>query len=283
MTEYKLLLGFKPQEEWADKIMWLEMSLGAIGGGLFMTAAIAGDIRLTILGFLILMAGKGMLLLVDLGQPARFYRVLARPFGSWISLGAWAMLIFGAAGGLFCLLSWLSMNDGGLFALIRIIALLAALILICYDGLFLSASTGIFAWTTGMLAPLFAFSALASGCGLLLLFGYFDIHLIHATLAVHVALVACVAVHLAVLGSGPQGAQKTRDLLLHGDFKNAFVYGVILGSIVLPLVLLLVQFFGVQLPNTGYRIIGILAVSGVFPLRYSLLRSGVRSPVIADI
>src|SRR5882724_3879818 len=89
---------------WEMMIVWY-FFLGGIAGGAYFTAAIADnfgsarDRAVARVGYLLslpLVAACGILLIADLGVPARFMNMM-RVFKFWdpMSLGAWAVGVFG--------------------------------------------------------------------------------------------------------------------------------------------------------------------------------------------
>jgi formate-dependent nitrite reductase membrane component NrfD len=281
MTYYKLMLQHTPQTEWTETQLYLEMALGAVGGGLFLVSLASGGTPWgALIGFLILIGGKTIFLIGDLGKPLRFLRVLARPFGSWLSFEAWTMLVCGVSGVIWLAPAVLPLTlPPGLLLCAKFIAAVTAVILIAIDGLLMSASTGISAWSTGILAPLFAVNALAVGCGAAFLLGD-QTSLLPKVNAGLVALEALILIcHIAALHKGPTGARKTEEALLRGPQKFPFIFFILIGLLI-PLIVLLAEFDGVTLSSPMLRCVGVLELIGAYIIRYSLLKSGMTTPVL---
>lgn len=279
MSYYKLMLQHTPQTEWADTAFLLEMTCGALGGGMFIAGAAAGLPWLCLIGFVLATVCKGLLLLKDLGKPMRALKVMARPFGSWLSFGAWNMLLFGVFGLLYLLLMFTGAGVGGLGGVLGLLAGICALIMISYDGLLMASSTAIASWSSGMLAPLFCVNALSAGCAAAAALGAGPVF-IWAVFVLLLAELLILAAHIAALRGGSTGARESWQILSAGAQKGMFMYGALLLGVIAPLIVLSVLLFGVMLPQVVLMLIAALCAIGVFCMRASLLRAGVTTPVI---
>lgn len=283
MNNYNLYVDFSPQQEWSSPFMWLEMSLGAMGGGLFIISALLNFNLGIILGFLILMAGKGIFLLIDLGKPERFLKVLSRPFKSWISTSAWVLLLFGLLGAIYCVL--LLANGGAASSLVgflQVISVLLAIFLITYDGFLLAASKGIEAWNTSILPVLYGISSLVAGTGitLVLIREFTDPILLKVNIILLITFAFLVFSYINVLKKSTIGARKSAELLFE-NYKNPLWIGLVGIGIVLPLLLAGLGLLGlVTLSSTLIIWIALFEVIGAFYLRYLILNIGVYAPVI---
>ncbi|HZJ83971.1 MAG TPA: NrfD/PsrC family molybdoenzyme membrane anchor subunit, partial [Syntrophomonadaceae bacterium] len=282
MNNYNLYVDFSPQEAWNSPSMWLEMSLGAIGGGLFIISALLSFDLGIFLGFLILMAGKGIFLLIDLGKPERFLKVLSRPFKSWISTSAWVLLLFGLSGVTYCAL--LLVNGGvgsGILGVFKVISILLAIFLVTYDGFLLAASKGIEAWNTSILPILYGISSLLVGTGitLALIQEVTDLILLQINIILLITFAFLVFSYISVLKKSTIGARKSAQLLIE-NYKNPLWIGLVGIGIVLPLLLAGLGLLGlVSLSSTLIIWIALFEVIGAFYLRYLILNIGVYAPV----
>lgn len=276
-TYYKLQLDYHPQQEWAAAPMWLEMSYGALGGGLFIFSAFQDNLLGVVLGFLVLMAGKGLFLLADLGKPARFLKVLNRPFKSWISFGAWVFMTFCVAGLVYALL--LLTGSAGVFTtLVKLLAIVLASILVVYDGFFLSASAGVAAWhSSSMLPALFGLSALATGAVVAQALGI-AVHPYAAGLLFAGLLFAHFA-YVKGLASSVQSAKVSAAALVSGELKTAYLWVAVVVGAVVPFLVGILAILGTVSVALSL-VAAACAVVGVFALRYSVLKAGVYAPVM---
>jgi polysulfide reductase chain C len=274
---YKLQIGFVEQAEWSPAHMWLEMSFGALGGALFIVAALLNFVPGVIAGYLILMAGKGLILLIEMAKPGRFLNVLKRPFQSWISFGSWAFLAFSVFGLIYLILA-LAGNMGGLANLMKFLGLLAAGIVIVYEGFVLSASAAIAAWQgNSLLPPLFCISALAPGAAITIALG--QSISAYVVVALFILLVFAEFSYVKGLASSVQAAKVSADELTGGSLKTAFIWMAVIVGAVVPLLIGLLAITGTSATGLWW-IAALCSVLGVFALRYSILKAGVYAPVL---
>ena len=273
MSQYRLFLEHSPQTEWAGQIFLLEQATGALGGGLFIGGVLSQNPVAAAIGFVLALGVKGLLLLADLGKPWRCLRVLTRPQASWISLGAWILGFFGLFGvietGILIFGPPESQASFFMYA-----ALLFAVIVVTYDGLVMSSARSVEAWGSGLLAPLFAVSALATG---LITVSAWDLNptLRLASFLFTAAELILLGCHISSLRGGGTGARNTAGILLSGEQKGVFLGLVLVGSVILPLIL-----FAIPIGRPVLIITALLQILGLYGLRSSLIRSGVTTPVI---
>ncbi len=280
MTHYSLLLEHAPQTQWTDRKFILEMTCGAVGGGLFLAGAVTGSGWACLVGLLVAGAAKGLLLLKDLGRPERFLKVMLRPFSSWLSFGGWSLLFFSGFGFLHTVPLLAGAGTGSGWALaVKALAMVFAVVIITYDGLLLAASRAVSAWSSGLLAPLFAASALASGSALVMPAGGAErVMVTFSLLAAEAVLLFC---HLAVLKGGATGARVSLGILLAGEQRTMFLGGAIGGGLLLPLLILAFPVLaGSSAPGLVLFLAALLIVGGAFALRDSLIKAGVTTPVL---
>lgn len=161
------LVGFTSQQEWA----WLITTaffFGKIGGALFLLSWLSGYELGAVVALLIVGVGKTTAHLLFLGKPLRFWRAGLRWRTSWISRGIIAMTAFLLFGFVY-VLPYLGLDVPGWLAdACGVLAALAALVVMVYDGFVLRASRGIPFWQSN-LVPLLVFGyALLGGITVLL-------------------------------------------------------------------------------------------------------------------
>ena len=84
---------FRFQREWG----WLvatDLFFGELGAGLFLACLLVGLPVGMLVGMVMVLVGKSVPLLADLGRPLRFWRAVMRPQTSWIARGLIAIIIF---------------------------------------------------------------------------------------------------------------------------------------------------------------------------------------------
>jgi formate-dependent nitrite reductase membrane component NrfD len=292
MNSFALSIDYKEQREWSEVSMWAEMALGAIAGGLFIASTLTESLLGALIALLVMLIGKGGLLVSDLGRPERFLRVLTKPLGSWISRGAWGLGAFALAGAGYIASFFLPM--GGVGKLLGVAASLLAGFLIAYDGFFLADSKGVAFWTSGSLPLVFLSNALLGGLGALMLMplaGVWPAALPPA--AMHTALVLlsgfCLFsfVHAAIRSGG--GAEKSAALLMSKFSLQSikelavapvFQLGAIVVGLALPLTFSVMVLAADGVGLALWPLVGLCEMVGVVALRYSLLKAGLYSPVV---
>lgn len=287
MKEAKLMLSHAPQEEWGS-VMCVEMAIGGLGGGAFIASALIDFWVGALAAFLVCAIGKGVLLLADLGKPARFLKVFLRPRKSWISFGAWSFLLFCLTGAAYLLAAAL-MDPSALVTVLKVLALLFAACVISYDGLCLSASVGVSAWHDGPVTPLFAASALSAGFGCViavvsavspLAFSFVELAMVVAALVSALLTGVTMASYAVVLRKGSTGDRESAWILLHSSQRGAFVWGAGVAGVIAPLAVYALLLVGVAIPLVAVQIAGVLQVIALFCLRFSVIKSGVYTPAM---
>src|SRR5438067_10053597 len=158
---------------WEMSIVWY-FFLGGIAGGAYFTAAIADnfgssrDRAVARVGYLLslpLVAVCGVLLIVDLGVPARFMNMMLH-FKFWdpMSIGAWAVGIFGAFTFVSSVLSFTaSESAASLRRRISLVGMLFGFFLAGYTGVLLSNSAMPFWGDSRLMGALFLASGGSTG------------------------------------------------------------------------------------------------------------------------
>jgi phenylacetyl-CoA:acceptor oxidoreductase subunit 2 len=141
---------------------------GGAGAGLFTFAAFVGlngapIVWPALIGLALVAAGLG-LLLFKIGRPLRFLYVFRQPKRSWMSREAW-VVAFWFPFALFAL--WSN------YAPFLLPVAIVALFFIFCQGMILEQAKGIPAWRTPRVIAFIMATALAEGCGLLLVFAAF--------------------------------------------------------------------------------------------------------------
>lgn len=223
-----------------------------------------------------------VLLTLDLGQGLRFWRMLTRfKLLSPVSLGSWALLIFG----FFAVLSSLiflaeegKLKIGASFlkrlphGLLMRIGAFFGIFVAGYTGVLLS-STVIPFWNNNQLLGLtFLVSALSTALAavtlLLMWRGYHkvaDNHNFHSLELILLAFEVLLVVWMVF--------QKGGEILLTSQFLFTFVLAVAVLGVLAPLILLLVYRERVMPPRV-LAVVSLLILIGGFFLRYSVLEAG---------
>lgn len=191
-----IVTGNVADPNWGLWIM-LYFFFGGIAGGAFLIAAIsqlfsdAGNRPVVRAGYLIafpLVLLSGLLLIVDLDRPERFWHMLvnvttAQPsFKYWspMSYGSWIISAMGAFSFLAFVLELASLRsragqaaalrDGPLGKVIAAAGLIASILFVSYTGVLLNATNQRIWGDNTLLGPLFAVSGISTGIAAIVLF-----------------------------------------------------------------------------------------------------------------
>jgi formate-dependent nitrite reductase membrane component NrfD len=255
--------------------------LGGIAGGAYFTAAIADnfggarDSRVARIGYLLslpLVAICGLLLIADLGVPARFLNMM-REFKFWdpMSIGAWMLGVFGLFSFVSSVLSFSTSESRiSLRRKIGLVGIIFGFFLASYTGVLLSNSALPFWADARLMGALFLASAASTGMAAISLILFFTggsageglVKIKRADRYSMIIELVILAVFLVLLGSAAAP-------IMTGHFATLFWIGLVALGLVVPLVLDLV----------GHRMKPLAAVSAVlvlmggFVLRYVIVMS----------
>jgi formate-dependent nitrite reductase membrane component NrfD len=247
----------------------------AAGAALLAVASVLGEgsagvygLPLAALAFLLLTT---VLLIVDLKRPDRFHYLLLRSNPrSWLVLGAWILLAFGAV-----LVVWLVgalAGAGGLLKALAVPLLLLALATAGYSAFLFGQAEGRDFWQSPLVLPHLLASAVTAGAATALLVtppsaASRILLLVGLGLNVVLVLAECYASHATA------DAAVAARAITHGRFRLVFWVGVILGGTVLPALLVI--------PDSGATSVlaAILALVGLYLWEDCWVRAGQIAPL----
>jgi formate-dependent nitrite reductase membrane component NrfD len=265
---------------WEMQIVWY-FFLGGIAGGAYFTAAIADyfgsarDRAVARVGYLVslpLVAVCGVLLIVDLGVPARFLNmVLNFKFWDPMSIGAWAIGVFGAFAFVSSVLSFTSSESvASVRRTIGLVGTLFGFFLASYTGVLLSNSALPFWADARLMGALFLASGGSTGMAAVALIMFLTgrstgeaWHKIEMAdrFSLIIELVV-LALFLGLLGAASRP-------ITSGHFAPLFWGGLVVAGLLVPLAL---NFFGGRLRGLGALSAALVLVGG-FILRYVVVMS----------
>jgi len=265
---------------WEMSIVWY-FFLGGIAGGAYFTAAIADnfgsrrDQAVARVGYLLsvpLVAVCGLLLIIDLGVPSRFMNMMLHlKFWDPMSIGAWAVGIFGGFTFVSSVLSFTSSESAAAFRRkFSLVGMLFGFFLAAYTGVLLSNSAMPFWADSRLMGALFLASGGSTGMAAVALIMFITGGSISETWhKIEVAdrfsmlvEILVLAVFLAVLGSAAQP-------ITSGHFAPLFWGGLVAAGLILPLLL---NLFGGRVRALG-AVSAVLVLVGGFILRYVIVMS----------
>jgi len=265
---------------WEMSIVWY-FFLGGIAGGAYFTGAIADnfgsrrDATVARIGYLLalpLVLVCGVLLIVDLGVPVRFLNMLLH-FKFWdpMSIGAWAVGVFGAFAFVSAVLSFTSSESmHALRRKISLVGIFFGFFLASYTGVLLSNSALPFWADARLMGALFLASGGSTGMAAVALIMALSgrragdsWHKIEVADRYSMLIeILVLAIFLALLGAAAKP-------LISGHFAPLFWGGLVGAGLILPLLL---NFFGGRVRALG-AVSAVLVLVGGFILRYVVVMS----------
>ena len=253
------------QEVWGPLLAW-DLFLGGAGAGAYLVGMVAlwlggRYLRLAKPGIFAgppLVALGALLLLIELGQPFRFYLGFLRPGSSMMSVGIILISLFIVLGFLhiaFILFPKLGVKEGTQKTLGTVTAVLG-LGVILYTGLLLGLVKAVPFWNTPLLPMLFLVSALLSGLAVVMLLvglqrwvaparvqaeevGETLRSLVPAVVILLVVEVLMLFSLLFLMGSSQVVAVESAQYLVAGGYAAAFWVGVVVVGLLAPLALVI--------------------------------------------
>jgi formate-dependent nitrite reductase membrane component NrfD len=294
--------------------------LGGLSAGLFFVSALAlylngrdnpGLHRIARCGALLApwpVALGSSLLILDLGNWYRFYLLFLHfKWHSPMSIGSWLLLLFTAVAFLY-MWSWLTPAERSrLLASVRLrpswntappvsrgwlaaIGLPLSLAVAIYTGVLLGAVQARPFWNTNLVAQMFLFSAISTGCALLIVVLALgktspepgELRILYTLDVVLITLEFFVVLPYVIHGElSVQAVRDSLDLILGGPFTIAFWLLFVGTGLLAPLVLEIRELAPAvfrQVPVSFHRgltvLAGLLVVAGGYLLRYIFVYAG---------
>lgn len=235
-----------------------------------------------------LMALAGVLLVADLGEPARAWAVALMPFQSVMSVGAWLVALLTALSGAYALLGLTLPRIARVVQwAFCVLGLVLSAGVMSYTGLLLSDLVSIDFWNTPWLLALFVASSLSCGSAVALgSFGLFahddgdaacDLWRIAGALAV--IELAFLLAFLASRWSFSAVSHASCLALASGDLRLAFWLGVVGAGFVLPLGVRLAGGLRSQARGAAGLVSCAGTLVGGLALRYCIIAAALYTPL----
>ncbi|MBB3170417.1 NrfD/PsrC family molybdoenzyme membrane anchor subunit [Parvibacter caecicola] len=238
-------------------------------------------------GFIVAAAGyvlSGVFLIADLGNPARILQVVANPFQSLMSEGAWLVALSAALAAITAALAVVGRLNYGIALALEIVGSILSVGVLVYAGVLLSSMRTVDFWDTPLLIALFAISGLTCGIAVISVVGFVlggSYRREHGLgLARCASALVEVLVLVAFLSSRYMISEAGRDscmALFTGNLAGYFWGGVIAVGLVAPMAAAWVRRMtgqrGLVLAAAGCTLIG------GYLLRYCIVECVVLSPL----
>lgn len=290
--------GFGGRRKIRDGALLIALFVGGIGAGQFVVSTWAFDYPLgAVIGLLFVAVGKSAAHLAYLGRPARFLRLFLRPKSSWVSRGFIAMIFLIVFGFAYLApylapmvgMQWTlwSMTDT-LGTLFLGIAIVAAFIVMIYDGFVLNSCKSISSWHTMLLPVMFFIYSIAGGVAMSALLTMFDPGSLSIEDIVTMdtfllsAMFAMVVFYIMNLYSSDLTGKESLRRLMMSRTAIFFIGLALVAGLLIPLLLTALH----QMEGLGTLAAYLLAISAILELagdlsvRHSILKAGLHAPVI---
>ena len=278
-------LGYRLQSYW-DTSMAIAFFSAEVGTGLFLVSYFLDLIPGMILGLVIAGTLKPYLHLAHMGVPSRSWRALIRPDRSWISRGAISIGVLIGFGTLYVADRSLGLGlPASLSALVGYLAVAAALVVMCYQGMAMADSEAFTLWASPLVPLASVCYALTAGVMLALTIGWSALGAKQQELLATLAWIMPVVDLLVVIGillfakGKSKGGAFSVEMLLHGEYAGRFRNFVLILGFVVPVVLVVAA--------GGARLVIMLATAamliGFCTFRILMFKAAVFEPISHDL
>ena len=282
----------KPNRRYVTQKKWIEgrgmfiayaFFLGGISGGLYLVSLFFDNLVGMFTSWLLALM-MGICYTIHLTKPIRAWRMISRPWTSWISRGFMFISLFILFVMIQIILSyWFS---GSAWEVIfKVLGGIAAFAQAIYTGFVLSYVNAIKFWNSALIPVLFIICALLGGAGILLGINLggsgTDVKVLEDIIRILLIIYAVVLiVYLWNSIYTDQTAKHSVISMIKGNNAPIFLAGVILLGIIVPLAISLAS-YAANIESSALLYIAISGeIIGGFSLRYSILKAGIYSPVV---
>jgi DMSO reductase anchor subunit len=274
-------LGYRLQSYW-DTSMAIAFFSAEVGTGLFLVSYFLDFLPGMILGLIIAGTLKPYLHLAHMGVPSRSWRAIVRPDRSWISRGAISIAALIGFGVLHVANRSLGL---GLPALVGYLAVAAAMVVVCYQGMAMAHSEAFTLWASPLVPLASICYALTAGVMLALSVGWTALSAPQQAMLATLAWIMPVVDLLVVVGillfakGKSKGGAFSVEMLLHGEYAGRFRNFVLILGLVVPVSLVVAA--------GGSRLVMMLATAamliGFCAFRILMFKAAVFEPISHDL
>lgn len=288
------------QDVWGPMVAW-DLFLGGAGAAAYLVGVISERLggrfaRLAKPGIIagpIMVALGALLLLLELGQPTRFYMGFNQPNSSIMSVGIILITLFIVLGILHIIFTLFNIGvKGGALKTWGTLTSVIGVGVMIYTGLLLAMVTAVPFWNTPLLPLLFFISALATGLATVMLIAGLQrwvspqrvpaeevggaIKGLFPVLALLLVLEGLVwFLQLFVMSSGGVVASESANFLISGGYAVTFWAGVVVVGIVVPLLVWWISRKAAPSTLSDMAVLAAICVlAGGVMLRYSVVAAG---------
>lgn len=278
-------IGFAAQKDWK---LWevLAFYLGGVGAGLYVVAQFLNMTSGLVVGYALVVCGKNLAHVLASSRPERSLRAFSNLRTSWISRGAFFIVLFAIFGGadVAVRLGWFG---GGGQSLGKVVALLAgacAVMVMLYVGFVMAQSRIIPLWHSPLLPVTLLVYSVALGTALagilcVVMGSNSNAGIVTRILFVTAVItMSLILVQVLVLRSSSKTARASVDLLAKGSLRGVFVGGVLVFGLAVPILLTGYIELAAGAPPSLAMPASVLVLVGGFCFEHAILRAAIFSP-----
>jgi formate-dependent nitrite reductase membrane component NrfD len=279
---HEFMVRFTPHTRWAEGpglLIIIGFYLGGTGGSLYLTSLFFNNILGAFIGWLCILL-VGLVDLMHLHKPLRFWRMLLRPGSSWIARGFIFIVSFIIlATGQLALSFWLPRTV--LENVFRVFSGLFAFGVVIYSSFVLNYVKAVRLWNSALIPLLFITSSLIGGVAVFSIvsqeqntnYAMTLLSILQVTLVLYAIM---LGLYLWTSFESSTSARKSVTWILKGNLAYIFWILVVLVGIIVPLFIFFLSDSDIMaLFNTG----AVFVVLGSLGLRYIIMKSGVYTPL----
>lgn len=161
---YEFMVKYTPQRDWIaghGALIAVAFFLGGLSGGLYLTSLYFNNLLGMLIGWCLALL-MGIVDMVHLSKPLKFWRILLKPKSSWISRGFIIITLFiGLAAVQMALSFWLP--ESGVGTVFKVLSGFTAFAVAIYSGFVVGSVGAIKLWNSAIVPVLFIITGLAGG------------------------------------------------------------------------------------------------------------------------
>jgi len=278
-------LGYRLQNYWGISIANAFFAAEA-GAGIFLIALYLNYRAGMILGLLLAGVVKPYFHVAHMGVPRKSWRAILRLDRSWVSRGAVAIAVLAVCGAATVLDRGFALSAKlGLPPLlgtaVTILAIVAGLVVICYQGLTMASSEAFTLWASPLVPAASVCYALTAGSLTVLTIGWERLAAPERAGLTSLSVILLLLDLIIVAGILSHARRKSRggafsvELLLKGELARQFRIPVVLTGLLLPLAIMALA----ATHRTLVALAWVAMLAGFYAFRLAMLRAAVFEPI----
>jgi DMSO reductase anchor subunit len=286
---YEWMVKATPQREWIESkglLLWLAFFFSEIGAGIYFVSLFVNFREGLVAGLLITLVLGGLLHMMYLGKPLRFWRIFLKPATSELSRGVWVILVFSILGFVQIALSYSVAYQAIAFSLpFQLVTGLLCILLIMHGFATMNVMRAIPSWNSSMVLPLSIISGIWVGSQFVQSMalvssgtGYGAQTFENWSILLLLTYIGCILLYIWGTFHSSDTARISIADLVSGSGARVF-NSIVLAGIVLPLIITIyMRSFEISLNLILMRLVFVFV--GDMLLRYGLMKKAYYTPLI---